>query len=264
MLAFAAALESRKITVSVRQTRGLDASAACGQLRNDFQKNPLLEPSTDDPQLTPAWHESLHENFMVPLLHDLNKLLPQTIPRWLVRKATILLSACFSMHTMAGVLPSRNRAHHVWRSEHCIAMSTSVSFTYQILPVPSRSLSDSSIVSYLGLHHVNYIFVLVTPCPAKFVEIFWPYCAWFGQGHLRSLVTCYVHVLWGWQNQYNGNDTSLFFWLSDGSFLDLGLINQLNLCGNKSKEKREEYWAVTSSCEVKFSDHVMCLFLLYS
>ncbi|XP_041012580.1 probable dual-specificity RNA methyltransferase RlmN isoform X2 [Juglans microcarpa x Juglans regia] len=43
--AFAAALESRKITVSIRQTRGLDASAACGQLRNKFQKNPLLTES---------------------------------------------------------------------------------------------------------------------------------------------------------------------------------------------------------------------------
>lgn len=42
VLAFAAALESRKITASVRQTRGLDASAACGQLRNKFQKSPLL------------------------------------------------------------------------------------------------------------------------------------------------------------------------------------------------------------------------------
>ncbi|XP_058099251.1 uncharacterized protein LOC131243734 [Magnolia sinica] len=48
VLAFAAALESRKITVSVRQTRGLDASAACGQLRNDFQKNPLLTTSSND------------------------------------------------------------------------------------------------------------------------------------------------------------------------------------------------------------------------
>ncbi|EEF29230.1 probable dual-specificity RNA methyltransferase RlmN [Ricinus communis] len=43
--AFAAALESRKITVSVRQTRGMDASAACGQLRNEFQKSPLLADS---------------------------------------------------------------------------------------------------------------------------------------------------------------------------------------------------------------------------
>lgn len=41
VLAFSAALESRKVTVSVRQTRGLDASAACGQLRNEFQKSPL-------------------------------------------------------------------------------------------------------------------------------------------------------------------------------------------------------------------------------
>jgi hypothetical protein len=40
--AFSAVLESRKVTVSVRQTRGLDASAACGQLRNEFQKSPLV------------------------------------------------------------------------------------------------------------------------------------------------------------------------------------------------------------------------------
>ncbi|AQK98010.1 uncharacterized protein LOC100193530 [Zea mays] len=49
--AFVDALEARKITVSVRRTRGLDANAACGQLRNEFQKNPLLEiepsPSTE-------------------------------------------------------------------------------------------------------------------------------------------------------------------------------------------------------------------------
>lgn len=42
VLAFVSALESRKVTASVRQTRGLDASAACGQLRNEFQKSPLL------------------------------------------------------------------------------------------------------------------------------------------------------------------------------------------------------------------------------
>lgn len=50
--AFAATLESRKITVSIRQTRGLDASAACGQLRNEFQKSPLLTDS-DSLQLQP-------------------------------------------------------------------------------------------------------------------------------------------------------------------------------------------------------------------
>ncbi|KAK1441458.1 hypothetical protein QVD17_07367 [Tagetes erecta] len=50
---FQSMLESRKITVSVRQTRGLDASAACGQLRNDFQKVPLAAPSNDDIQLDP-------------------------------------------------------------------------------------------------------------------------------------------------------------------------------------------------------------------
>ncbi|KAK6227969.1 hypothetical protein SCA6_000309 [Theobroma cacao] len=48
VLAFAGALESRKVTVSIRQTRGLDASAACGQLRNNFQKNPLLTESDSE------------------------------------------------------------------------------------------------------------------------------------------------------------------------------------------------------------------------
>ncbi|XP_050386260.1 uncharacterized protein LOC126802651 [Argentina anserina] len=50
--AFAAALESGKITVSTRQTRGLDADAACGQLRNKFQKSPLVSES-DNLQLEP-------------------------------------------------------------------------------------------------------------------------------------------------------------------------------------------------------------------
>ncbi|XVF75333.1 hypothetical protein PTKIN_Ptkin13bG0179600 [Pterospermum kingtungense] len=55
VLAFAGALESHKITVSIRQTRGLDASAACGQLRNNFQKNPLLaEPDGEKSQLNVA------------------------------------------------------------------------------------------------------------------------------------------------------------------------------------------------------------------
>lgn len=43
VLAFANTLECHKVTVSVRQTRGLDASAACGQLRNEFQKSPLVD-----------------------------------------------------------------------------------------------------------------------------------------------------------------------------------------------------------------------------
>lgn len=47
VIAFVSALESRKVTASVRQTRGLDASAACGQLRNEFQKSPLLSGSID-------------------------------------------------------------------------------------------------------------------------------------------------------------------------------------------------------------------------
>ncbi|XP_020577728.1 uncharacterized protein LOC110022912 [Phalaenopsis equestris] len=54
VLAFASALEGRKITVSIRQTRGLDASAACGQLRNDFQKRPLLDLPTSESQLSPV------------------------------------------------------------------------------------------------------------------------------------------------------------------------------------------------------------------
>ncbi|RDX96060.1 rlmN, partial [Mucuna pruriens] len=47
VLAFVGALESSKITVSVRQTRGLDANAACGQLRNKFQKTPLVTDPVD-------------------------------------------------------------------------------------------------------------------------------------------------------------------------------------------------------------------------
>ncbi|KAH9702080.1 Elp3 domain-containing protein [Citrus sinensis] len=47
VLAFAGALESHKITTSIRQTRGLDASAACGQLRNEFQKSPLRIDSSN-------------------------------------------------------------------------------------------------------------------------------------------------------------------------------------------------------------------------
>jgi len=44
VLAFVDTLSSRKVTASVRVTRGLDANAACGQLRNDFQKFPLQAP----------------------------------------------------------------------------------------------------------------------------------------------------------------------------------------------------------------------------
>ncbi|KAH7548108.1 hypothetical protein JRO89_XS14G0068000 [Xanthoceras sorbifolium] len=57
VLAFASALESRKITVSIRQTRGLDASAACGQLRNEFQKSPLIidsDPSQSESDIAVA------------------------------------------------------------------------------------------------------------------------------------------------------------------------------------------------------------------
>lgn len=41
--AFSAALTKAGVTTSVRVTRGLDAAAACGQLRNQFQKTPLPE-----------------------------------------------------------------------------------------------------------------------------------------------------------------------------------------------------------------------------
>ncbi|KAJ1399337.1 Ribosomal RNA large subunit methyltransferase RlmN/Cfr [Sesbania bispinosa] len=51
--AFADALESSKITVSVRQTRGLDANAACGQLRNNFQKTPLVTDSDNQESQLP-------------------------------------------------------------------------------------------------------------------------------------------------------------------------------------------------------------------
>lgn len=38
---FAAVLESAGVPVSLRNTRGLEAAAACGQLRNRHQKQPL-------------------------------------------------------------------------------------------------------------------------------------------------------------------------------------------------------------------------------
>ena len=43
MQAFVAELEAARVTVSVRHTRGLEAAAACGQLRNRYQKQPLEE-----------------------------------------------------------------------------------------------------------------------------------------------------------------------------------------------------------------------------
>ncbi|KAK4756068.1 hypothetical protein SAY87_009825 [Trapa incisa] len=53
VLAFANALESHKVTVSVRKTRGLDAAAACGQLRNEFQKNPLVVDESEEMEFQP-------------------------------------------------------------------------------------------------------------------------------------------------------------------------------------------------------------------
>ncbi|GBG86576.1 hypothetical protein CBR_g41638 [Chara braunii] len=41
VMAFARRLEDNDVTVSIRVTRGLDANAACGQLRNSHQKFPL-------------------------------------------------------------------------------------------------------------------------------------------------------------------------------------------------------------------------------
>ena len=35
------ALERRRVPVSMRITRGLEAAAACGQLRNQYQKDAL-------------------------------------------------------------------------------------------------------------------------------------------------------------------------------------------------------------------------------
>jgi 23S rRNA (adenine2503-C2)-methyltransferase len=45
ILEFVETLVARRVTASVRQTRGLDANAACGQLRNEFQKVPIRVPS---------------------------------------------------------------------------------------------------------------------------------------------------------------------------------------------------------------------------
>lgn len=43
VLAFVHAVEAAGLTITVRETRGLEAAAACGQLRNQFQKQPLPE-----------------------------------------------------------------------------------------------------------------------------------------------------------------------------------------------------------------------------
>lgn len=42
VLRFVSELQYRGMAASVRQTRGLDAAAACGQLRNEYQKQPLV------------------------------------------------------------------------------------------------------------------------------------------------------------------------------------------------------------------------------
>lgn len=44
VLAFQKVLEAAGLPVSVRSTRGLEAAAACGQLRNRFQKQGLENP----------------------------------------------------------------------------------------------------------------------------------------------------------------------------------------------------------------------------
>ena len=41
--AFRKVLEAAGLPVSIRRTRGLEAAAACGQLRNAFQKTPMAE-----------------------------------------------------------------------------------------------------------------------------------------------------------------------------------------------------------------------------
>lgn len=45
VLAFMETLAKRRVTARVRLARGLDANAACGQLRNEFQKFPLQSPT---------------------------------------------------------------------------------------------------------------------------------------------------------------------------------------------------------------------------
>lgn len=52
---FEEALKKRKVPVSVRVTRGMDASAACGQLRNEFQKEPMLEAAESTPSEGGGW-----------------------------------------------------------------------------------------------------------------------------------------------------------------------------------------------------------------
>jgi 23S rRNA (adenine2503-C2)-methyltransferase len=44
VLEFQRVLEAAGVPVSVRTTRGLEAAAACGQLRNEFQRQGLEKP----------------------------------------------------------------------------------------------------------------------------------------------------------------------------------------------------------------------------
>lgn len=46
VMAFKQVLEEAGLPVSVRTTRGLEAAAACGQLRNQFQKAAVQEPKS--------------------------------------------------------------------------------------------------------------------------------------------------------------------------------------------------------------------------
>ncbi|GFH28344.1 radical_SAM domain-containing protein, partial [Haematococcus lacustris] len=43
VMAFVKELDAAGVPATIRMTKGLEAAAACGQLRNNFQKQPLAE-----------------------------------------------------------------------------------------------------------------------------------------------------------------------------------------------------------------------------
>lgn len=147
-MAFAAALESHKITVSTRQTRGLDASAACGQLRNKFQKSPLLLDSEDlqsQPDIAVAcWSHIVSSLFVPPpiLLYTVHfhVLFPQSI--WSLMKVVLHV-----VRRLVGIFPSPICGKNVW----CFARWW-VSCRWQNLPYVTMRCWGRTVCGWLQSH----------------------------------------------------------------------------------------------------------------
>ena len=117
-------MESSKITTSVRQTRGLDANAACGQLRNNFQKTPLVTDSDNN-------LESQLPNMDLAVTGWLH-----TQCQWLITLSTFYLYGIYTKQvwtkTMRGLMNQNeyNLNYQLWsdRGVSCYCLSCNVSF----------------------------------------------------------------------------------------------------------------------------------------